>query len=319
MVGYTEQKVVSKQELKGVIYEFTELIGNCVQCGHEVDVHEFNDINLRSLYKVFRESNNIISFEDAAEISKKYSIGARNFSLMMGWGEHTYARCCENGAPSKQYSDILKRVLTEPEYYLALLEAGRDRLPSDKVYLKSKKAAENYLAGETLRGQRIKAVTDYLLANLYHMTAFQLQKSLYYIQGFSYTFLNAPLFSDNCEAWVHGPVYRNVFNSYRGCFGIEPLRPSPPDMSIFTGEEKEVIDAVIKHICCYSGDVLEQFTHAEPPWVEARQGLPANEPSNRIIQQKTIKEYFASVKEEHKMLRPTDIKRYASNMMRTVA
>jgi uncharacterized phage-associated protein len=319
MVDYTVKKIVSTQILKGAGYEFVELMGYCVQCGAIVDVHEFNDINLKSLYGVYRERNGLISFEDASEISKKYSIGAQNLSLMLGWGEHTYSRCCENGALTKQYSDILKHILAEPEHYLALLEAGRDRLPSEKAYVKSKRAAEKYLTGENLDGQRIKSVSDYLLATLFHMTAYQLQKSLYYIQGFSYAFLNAPLFDDSCEAWVHGPVYRNVFDSYRGRFGIEPLRPSLPDMSIFSDEGKELVDAVIKHICCYSGDVLERFTHAEQPWIEARQGLSPAEASDRVIKQETIKDYFVSVKKAHKMRSPADIRRYAAEKMRTVA
>jgi hypothetical protein len=59
MVDYTVREEVSKQALKGIVYEFTELIGYCVNCGGIVDVHEFNDINLRSFYGAVHERNGI--------------------------------------------------------------------------------------------------------------------------------------------------------------------------------------------------------------------------------------------------------------------
>ena len=35
---------------------------------------------------------------------------------------------------------------------------------------------------------------------------------LYYIQGNYAAIYDKPLFDAPCEAWVHGPVYRNVYN-----------------------------------------------------------------------------------------------------------
>ena len=38
-----------------------------------------------------------------------------------------------------------------------------------------------------------------------------LQKILYFIQGIYSATYDEFLFEENCEAWVHGPVYRNVY------------------------------------------------------------------------------------------------------------
>ncbi|MBZ9607298.1 DUF4065 domain-containing protein [Clostridium estertheticum] len=47
------------------------------------------------------------------------------------------------------------------------------------------------------------------------ITSLALQKLVYYVQGFYYAFTNRLIFEENCEAWVHGPVYRNVYIKYR--------------------------------------------------------------------------------------------------------
>lgn len=44
----------------------------------------------------------------------------------------------------------------------------------------------------------------------------KLQKLLYYIQAWHLVFFEKhPLFNDEPEAWVNGPVYREVYNQYK--------------------------------------------------------------------------------------------------------
>ena len=42
---------------------------------------------------------------------------------------------------------------------------------------------------------------------------------------------------------------------------------------VFSSSEIAILDSVAKHICCYSGKVLEKFTHSEAPWLSARADL----------------------------------------------
>ena len=43
----------------------------------------------------------------------------------------------------------------------------------------------------------------------------KLQKLLYYAQAWHLAFFGAPLFDEDFEAWVHGPVVPRVFRCYR--------------------------------------------------------------------------------------------------------
>ena len=59
--------------------------------------------NLKNLYNEFRKQNNIISLEHILEIPKKYNIGKRSLSLLLGWGGQTFIRYCDGDMPTKQY------------------------------------------------------------------------------------------------------------------------------------------------------------------------------------------------------------------------
>lgn len=86
------------------------------------------------------------------------------------------------------------------------------------------------------------------------------------------------------------------------------------DASVFTAQEKAVLDSVIKNICCYSGKVLETFTHSESPWINTRGDLPNSVASNRIIERQMIADYFTKVKERYNMTTPRDIQLYTKDM-----
>ena len=85
-------------------------------------------------------------------------------------------------------------------------------------------------------------------------------------------------------------------------------------MSVFSVAEKAVLDSVVKNICCYSGKVLERFTHSETPWIKTRGDLAVNTASNLIIHKDLIGKYFKAVKDKDNMLSPNDIKTYSQRM-----
>ena len=43
----------------------------------------------------------------------------------------------------------------------------------------------------------------------------KLQKLVYYAQAWSLVFINKPLFFQDIEAWVSGPIIRDVWNEYK--------------------------------------------------------------------------------------------------------
>lgn len=312
-----EYNVIEEQmigTIKGETYTYTGKVAKCKECKSDIFVNSISDYNLKALYDVYREKNGIISLEKILEICEKYNISKRPLSLLLGWGEQTYSRYCNGDIPSKQYSDILNKIYENPVFYSELLENSKEKLPSEIAYKKSREAVDKILEGNLNKESKINRVINYILNRCGDITPLALQKSLYYVQGFYYAFNNKFLFEEDCQAWAHGPVYPEVYFKYKH-YKFDSIE-SKIEVSdtIFTSSELIIIENVIKHFCCYSGKVLEKFTHSEYPWLQTRGEIPELKSSTEIIKKEYIGKYFKDVREKYNMINPNDIETYAKKM-----
>lgn len=123
----------------------------------------------------------------------------------------------------------------------------------------------------------------------------KLQKLVYYAQAWHLALYDEPLFAEDFEAWVHGPVIPQLYQKYRK-FGWHPIeQEAEPDLP---SKIKEFLDEVAREYFASDAYELEQMTHVEAPWNQARGNLPPDAPSNSVIRQEWIKEYFAPRAEE---------------------
>ena len=118
------------------------------------------------------------------------------------------------------------------------------------------------------------------------MTNMKLQKMLYYQQGFHLAYFDEPLFNDDIEAWMYGPVVSRIYHKYKdaGKNGI------PGDKnSSFTFEnstEAALFNEVNKVYGRFSAIGLMEMTHSEKPW----KSVPTCEGS--IISKTSIQSFF---------------------------
>lgn len=310
LVNYKVSEKETTRKLKDTNVKFNEKIAHCCECGCEVYVDELNDVNLDELYNQYRIINDIITLDKIKQIPEMYDIGKRPLSLVLGWGEQTYTRYYDGCIPTQQYSKLLEEIHDDPYKFLKILDANKSEI-SSIAYNKSRRATEQLMYKDCIS---IDVVSNYILNQCNDITPLALQKALYYAQGFYFAFFNGFLLKENCEAWVHGPVYRDVYNTYseykyETIDDIEPIDPN-----VFTPNQKLILDNIIKSFCCYSGKVLEGFTHNEAPWTKTRGDLPNDMSSNRIIDKSLICEYFTNVVKKYNMLNPSDISEYAVDM-----
>lgn len=310
---YTREKKMIKT-IKGKEIEYVGKIAICNECDREIFVADIRDYNLTMLDKAFREEEELISVAEMELILDRYNIGKRPLSLLLGWGEGTLTRYLDGDIPTKQYSDILKKVVKDPKYMSELLEENKTKV-TGVAYRRCSAALREIGRDDSidiLLEEKIDHVAKYLLVNCSDITPLALQKLLYYSQGFFKAFTSEYLFHNNCEAWIHGPVYRTVYDKYKH-YGYNPIEDdefSCSDIEL-TKIEKELLDSVIRNFGCYSGKVLEKMTHAEMPWSHTRMGLKDDESSNRIIEKELIGRYFKDTKIKYNMLNLLDIKDYS--------
>lgn len=129
----------------------------------------------------------------------------------------------------------------------------------------------------------------------FEVTNLKLQKLLYYSQAWHVAITGQPLFADPIEAWVHGPVVASVFGEYKN-YRWAPLQLPGPAPLVEEGVEgyplKTHLEEVLLRYGHFTGPQLESLTHQEPPWVDARRGLPPDVPSRAIISIASMRRYF---------------------------
>ncbi|MBB6218643.1 putative phage-associated protein [Anaerosolibacter carboniphilus] len=125
----------------------------------------------------------------------------------------------------------------------------------------------------------------------------KLQKLCYYAQAWHLALYKRALFADRFQAWIHGPVCRDLYDEYKihGWNDIPKIKNRPKNIG---SDTYEFIDMVFNTYGEFSGDELEALTHAEEPWKEQRYDLEEWEPSNRIISEKTMQDYYWKVYEQ---------------------
>lgn len=313
-VNFTVENVSMTDKIRDKEYTYTGKKAFCSNCGAPIYVPEISDYNLQALYDVYRQSNGLISLDQVREIPKKYKIGKRPLSLLLGWGEQTYTRYCDGDVPTRQYSDILIHIYNDPEYYSLLLETNKNNLKSLTAYAKSLRAVKALLSINTSPGTKIETVTQYILYKCGDITPLAIQKALYYIQGFYYAFYKKFLFEEDCMATLHGPIYKDLYSKYKEYIFNPTAETISFDSSKFSIEEKAIYDSIINNICCYSGNVLSRLTCNEAPWLITRGNEPVAESSDQIIEKNLIRDYFVTVKAKYNMMNPCDIKEYSLDM-----
>ena len=129
------------------------------------------------------------------------------------------------------------------------------------------------------------------------LTATKLQKLVYYAQAWSLVWNEEPLFQDEIEAWVYGPVVRKLFNVSKGHYRSQDINRELMTGNHLDGNQKETIDIIVRDYGNLTPEILVGMTHRERPWQKAResQNLGPGENGNAIISAEDMKKYYSSI------------------------
>lgn len=145
---------------------------------------------------------------------------------------------------------------------------------------------------------------DYIITKVceggVELNALKLQKLLYYSQAWHLAFEKKPLFEGKFQAWVHGPVSREIYDRFassKSLYSSINLDDRNPnfDLSSLSDDDKNCIDNVLEVYAGYSGTQLEDMTHREKPWIEARKGYPASARCEVEVKEDTMRQYYGSL------------------------
>lgn len=314
---YMLQKKIITKIIKDKEYQFSITTAVCMECGEEMALPGLIDKNVQEVDEQYRFAEGIVTIDDIERLMKIYKIGKAPLSLALGFGEVTVARYLAGQIPSKEYSDIICRALTSPAYMKELLQKNREKI-APAAYNKAM-AAASQLENLFSVSEKMLRVIAYVFKQLEEVTPLMLQKLLYFIQGIHMALYGSPMFREDCEAWVHGPVYPEVYDLFKD------FKYNPIDDSRFavlggmkdelTEAERKTIDFVVDTFGMYSGKALERITHKEEPWKTARRGYGESIPSNELISKDSIRNYYETVKEKYMLDSEEGIRNYIHSMI----
>jgi uncharacterized phage-associated protein len=136
-----------------------------------------------------------------------------------------------------------------------------------------------------------------------YMTHLRLQKLVYYAQAWHLAATGRPLFHEDFQAWVHGPVLLSLHREYRGYKWDVILSEgiAPPLMD---DETRTVLSDVWANYGQYSAKALEEMTHSEAPWIDARSGCAPHEKCATVIPKEAMQDYYKRLRDMNVAVRP---------------
>ena len=310
-----KRRIVKTIRDREYTFEITAAI--CGECGEEMSIPGLIDRNVQEIDEQYRWTEGIVTVKDIERLMKLYKIGKGPLSLALGFGEVTIPRYLEGQIPSKEYSDIIKSALSSPAFMREKLAGNREKL-TDAAYKKAMAAAEG-LEVLFCVSEKMLGVIACIFEELEEVTPLMLQKLLYFIQGIYSALYGKPLFEEDCRAWVHGPVYPEVYTLFRD-FKYNPIDDVRFGLlkgtdDVLTEEERDVIDRVVNTFGIYGGKVLERITHNEEPWKSARKGYGDQVPSSELVSKDSIRKYYERVNEVYGVGSEEGVREYIRHML----
>lgn len=314
---YILQKKDIVKNIKDKDYTFEITVAVCAECGEEMSIPGLIDKNVQEIDEQYRKMEGIVSIDDIEKLMKIYKIGKAPLSLALGFGEVTIPRYLEGQVPSKEYSDVIKAALASPVYMKGKLTENREKL-TDAAYKKAMAAAVSMEKLFSVSGKMLGGIA-YIFEKLEEVTPLMLQKLLYFAQGIYSALYGKPIFPEDCRAWIHGPVYPEVYDLFRD-FKYNPIDDARFALlegteDALTDDERKVIDLVVNTFGMYSGKVLEKITHNEAPWVEAREGYGDGIPSSKILLKERMMKYYITVNRKYGIDTETGLQTYIHDML----
>ncbi len=239
----------------------------------------------------------IITSDEIRQILERYRIGKKPLAKLLGWGETTIIRYMEGDIPTKEYSNKLRALLDNPEFYFELLEDKRDCL-TKVAFKKSKMAVISKIMSSKIY------VASYYLINKSgaEMCASYLQFLLYYIQAFSLALYDEEIFQEDYIINNENMPYLKLYKAMKRC-GVHNLEVG---VEFLTDQEKNLIDAVYEAFTWYGPKALMALIGLEKSLLKKSR----DRYSNKIISKENIQQYFLDICKDYRINSIADIGNY---------
>ncbi|MBP1756330.1 MAG: hypothetical protein H6Q59_2728 [Firmicutes bacterium] len=239
----------------------------------------------------------IITADEIKLILDRYRIGKKPLAKLLGWGETTIIRYMEGDTPTNEYSNKLKAILDDPEFYYDLLCKKKECL-TGVAFKKSKKAVMS-----KIMASKIYAVAYYIVNKCNaEICPSYIQFLLYYSQVYSLALYEKELFQEECGVNNEHMPFLKLYEGMKRC-GIHILEGGEEYLA---HEEIDLIDAVMDAFTWYGPKALIAMTTYEKSLMK----ISRDKYNNKIIAKDTLKTYFKDILEHYQIKGIKEISKY---------
>ena len=247
--------------------------------------------------RIEMENEAIISADEIKLILDRYRIGKKPLAKLLGWGETTIIRYMEGDIPTNEYSNKLKAILDDPEFYYDLLCRRKECL-TGVAFKKSKKAVMS-----KIMSTKIYAAAYYIVNKCNaDICPSYIQFLLYYAQVFSLALFDKELFQEECGVNNEHIPYLKLYEGMKRC-GIHILEGGE---EYLTPEEMELVDAIMDAFTWYGPKALHAMTSYEKSMLK----ISRDKHNNKIIAKDILRAYFKEILENYQIKNIYEIGKY---------
>ena len=302
-------KIIDSINYKNTEVEYEALYFYCDKADeYYMDEHmmKINDISMKDEY---RKKKGFLTSREIYELRLKYNISQKDFCMLLGWGEKTITRYERHQVQDKAHDTILKKIDSDPEWFLALLEESKNNV-SIEVYKKYYESArelyeENqdlylrksiearYLiykdksllnGNTTLSLDKVVAVIRYFAnsGNVNNLYKVKLMKLLWYADALSYKLRKHSITGLVYQALPMGavPIAHEIIINLQNvpCEEVDIGETSAYYFHVeeddcfvdLSDEEKGILDTVIDSLGLMSKRDIVEFMHNEQAYKETK-------------------------------------------------
>lgn len=285
--------------------------GNAEEDENEFEFGSVVNENLMNARNAYRTKHGLLTSGEIIAIRESYGLSQVDLARLLGWGEATVSRYESKTIQDEAYDTMLRLIKDNPLQALEFLKKNADKFTAYKyaaVRLKIIEKLDSYgkeflsrqaFAGEyvnfeepcdangftTLNINKTEAMISYIAESTSNLFKVKLMKMLWYCDVFSFI---------KCGNAMTGMVYRHEAMGalpigHRSLMNLENLNikeessyhydsmqhiyPSKnADYSIFSKEEKEILDKVIAKFKDYKAQDIVDYMHEENAYKKTSDG-----------------------------------------------
>lgn len=300
----------SKVVIKGESVEYLETYYKCTEDGEDfvfIPAKMMNE-NLLAARDAYRCAHGLLTSQEIVQLRKKYGLTQKEFALLLGWGEITVTRYETKQIQDETHDNFLKVVRDNALEVRNLLERNKSSFDSARyaeilsvINDEIERTSVGYFAQQKIKARHIgyqsnaeaTGGTKIDIDKVRNMMLFFASKcqNLYKVKLMKLLWFSDALFAQRYNVSMSGLVYQHMpmgalpvvhsdlmdlvpvetivddYSQYES-YKVLPCQDFSED--VFSAEEKDVLNAVVRKFRNYTGKEIANYMHEEVAYTRTK-------------------------------------------------